>query len=160
MAQFQSHFPVLSIYSIRTSLAIQWVRFSVSSARGMSLISGWGTKIPHATWSSQEMGGKVYILSICFPGTKNLCYFLVSVLQAITSLVVSDNLLSCCKIILNASSYFSEKQKPNLVNMGLKSRLSQSYIPFEGSRRESIFFLLQFLEPFLILWVIVLALWP
>ena len=67
MTQFQSHFSVLSIYSISTSLEIQWVRFSASSAKGVSFISGWRTKIPHATWNSQKKvvgGGGVYILSI------------------------------------------------------------------------------------------------
>ena len=31
-----------------TSLVIQWVRLYASTAGGMGLIPGWGTKIPHA----------------------------------------------------------------------------------------------------------------
>ena len=33
-----------------TSLVVQWLRLHASSARGMGLIPGWGTKIPHAMW--------------------------------------------------------------------------------------------------------------
>ena len=33
-----------------TSLAVQWLRLRASTAGGMGSISGWGTKIPHATW--------------------------------------------------------------------------------------------------------------
>ena len=36
-----------------TSLAVQWLRIHVSSARGAGLIPGWGTKIPHAAQCSQ-----------------------------------------------------------------------------------------------------------
>ena len=32
----------------RTSLAVQWFKLCTSTARGMGLIPGWGTKIPHA----------------------------------------------------------------------------------------------------------------
>ena len=37
-----------------TSLAIQWLRFWVSSAEGASSIPSQGTKIPHATWCGQK----------------------------------------------------------------------------------------------------------
>ena len=36
-----------------TSLAVQWLRLCASDTGGVGLIPGWGTKIPHATWSSQ-----------------------------------------------------------------------------------------------------------
>ena len=36
-----------------TSLVIQWVRLYASTAGGMGLIPGWGTKIPHAMQCSQ-----------------------------------------------------------------------------------------------------------
>ena len=36
-----------------TSLAIQWLRLCTSIAEGVSLICGWGTKIPHAMRCSQ-----------------------------------------------------------------------------------------------------------
>ena len=38
-----------------TSLAVQWLRLHASSARGMGLIPGWGTKTPHAMSCSQKM---------------------------------------------------------------------------------------------------------
>ena len=37
-----------------TSLVVQWLRLSASSAGGMSLIPGQGTEIPHVTWYSQK----------------------------------------------------------------------------------------------------------
>ena len=37
-----------------TSLEVQWLRLCASTAGGAGPISGWGTKIPHATWC----GGK------------------------------------------------------------------------------------------------------
>ena len=36
-----------------TSLVIQWLRLYASTAGGMGLIPGWGTKIPHAMQCSQ-----------------------------------------------------------------------------------------------------------
>ena len=38
-----------------TSLAVQWLRFHASTAGGMGLIPGWGTKILHAAWHSQKI---------------------------------------------------------------------------------------------------------
>ena len=32
-----------------TSLAVHWLRFCASNARGTGSIPGWGTKLPHAT---------------------------------------------------------------------------------------------------------------
>ena len=42
----------------RTSLVVQWLGLCASSAEDVSLIPGWGTKIPHATWYGQKMGKK------------------------------------------------------------------------------------------------------
>ena len=39
---------------IGTSLVDQWLRLQASTAGGNGLISGWGTKIPHATQCSQK----------------------------------------------------------------------------------------------------------
>ena len=39
---------------IRTSLAVQWLRLSASTAGGTVLIPGRGTKIPHATRHRQK----------------------------------------------------------------------------------------------------------
>jgi len=33
-----------------TSLAVQWLRFHSSNARGAGSIPIWGTKNPHASW--------------------------------------------------------------------------------------------------------------
>ena len=44
-----SHGTELKMYEIGDSLAAQWVRLHVSTAEGMGLIPGSGTKIPHAT---------------------------------------------------------------------------------------------------------------
>jgi len=38
----------------RTSLAVQWLRHRAPTARGVGLIPGWGTKIPHAWWQGQK----------------------------------------------------------------------------------------------------------
>ena len=37
-----------------TSLAVQWLRLSVSSVRDVGSISGWGTEILHALWHGQK----------------------------------------------------------------------------------------------------------
>ena len=37
-----------------TSLAVQWLRLCASTAGGMGLIPGWGTKMSHATWHGQK----------------------------------------------------------------------------------------------------------
>ena len=37
----------------KTSLVVQWLGLWASSAGGMGLIPGWGTKIPHAMWLCQ-----------------------------------------------------------------------------------------------------------
>ena len=36
------------------SLAVQWLRLCASTAGGMGLISGWGTKVPHAVQPKQN----------------------------------------------------------------------------------------------------------
>ena len=41
-------------YSLRTSLAVQWLRLSAFNARGMGFIPGWETKILHAVQPSQK----------------------------------------------------------------------------------------------------------
>ena len=40
---------------LRTSLVVQWLRLRGSNAGGVGSIPGWGTKIPHAAWSGQEI---------------------------------------------------------------------------------------------------------
>ena len=42
----------IKIY-IGISLVVQWLRIQASTAGGMDLLPGWGTKIVHATWCSQ-----------------------------------------------------------------------------------------------------------
>ena len=37
------------MYGVGASLAIQWLRLHTSNTRGMGLIPGWGTEMPHAT---------------------------------------------------------------------------------------------------------------
>ena len=37
-----------------TSLAVQWLRLHTSNARGAGSVPGWGTKIPHTLWCSQN----------------------------------------------------------------------------------------------------------
>ena len=39
---------VQEMISSGTSLAVRWLRLPVSTAAGMGLIPGWGTKVPHA----------------------------------------------------------------------------------------------------------------
>ena len=36
-----------------TSLPVQWLKLCASTARGMGLLPGGGTKIPYATWHGQ-----------------------------------------------------------------------------------------------------------
>ena len=38
-----------------TSLVVQWLRLSASSARGMGSVTGLGTKIPYALWYIQKL---------------------------------------------------------------------------------------------------------
>ena len=40
--------------SVGTSLVVQWLRLRASNAGGMGLISGWGTKVLHATRRGQK----------------------------------------------------------------------------------------------------------
>ena len=40
--------------SLGTSPVVQWLRLCFH-CRGAGLIAGWGTKIPHATWHSQNI---------------------------------------------------------------------------------------------------------
>ena len=39
---------------VRDSLVVQWLRLCASTAEGMALISGQGTKILHAAWHDQK----------------------------------------------------------------------------------------------------------
>ena len=41
-----------------TSLVVQWLRLCASTAGGLGLIPGQGTKIPHATWHNQKKKNK------------------------------------------------------------------------------------------------------
>ena len=40
---------------IGTFLVVQWLRLHTSSAAGVGLIPGWGTKILHASWCHQKL---------------------------------------------------------------------------------------------------------
>ena len=48
------HEVVLFISPLRTSLVVQWLRLSTSTAGGTGLVLCQGTKIPHATWHGQK----------------------------------------------------------------------------------------------------------
>ena len=41
--------------TVRASLVAQWLGLCASTAQGMGLIPGWGTKIPHVPWHGQNM---------------------------------------------------------------------------------------------------------
>ena len=45
---------LVKTYISRTSLAVQWLTLCASSVSGAGSIPGWGTKIPHVTWHSQN----------------------------------------------------------------------------------------------------------
>ena len=45
-----------------SSLVAQWLRIHTSTARGMGLISGWGTKIQHAVQCSQKKTSNTTVL--------------------------------------------------------------------------------------------------
>ena len=45
-----------------TSLAVQLLRFYASTTRGLGLILGWGTKIPHAALCSQKGKEQIFTL--------------------------------------------------------------------------------------------------
>ena len=47
---------------IRTSLVVEWLRLCPSTAGGMGLVPGRGTKILHATWCSQKKKKKKKII--------------------------------------------------------------------------------------------------
>ena len=47
-----------------TSLVVQWLSLQASTAEGMDLNPGQGTKIPHAAWWSQKVGGKKWMRMI------------------------------------------------------------------------------------------------
>ena len=44
---------ICKILKTGTSLQVQWLKLCASNAGDLCLISGWGTKIPHAWWHSQ-----------------------------------------------------------------------------------------------------------
>ena len=41
-----------------TSLVVQWLGLWVSTAGGVGLIPGWGTKILHVAWHDQKLKNK------------------------------------------------------------------------------------------------------
>ena len=45
-----------------TSLVVQWFRLCTTNARGVSLIPGWGTEVPHAPQHSQKKKKKKNLL--------------------------------------------------------------------------------------------------
>ena len=45
---------LLNSPSLRTSLAVQWLKLCASTAGGTGSIPGRGTKIAHATWRDQK----------------------------------------------------------------------------------------------------------
>ena len=50
-----SHLPEMDKSGgLRTSLAVQWLRLCASSTGDVGLISGQGTKMPHAGWYSKK----------------------------------------------------------------------------------------------------------
>ena len=49
----------------QTSLAVQWLTLHASTAQGTGLISGWGTKIPHAAQCGEKKK-KIKKISILF----------------------------------------------------------------------------------------------
>ena len=50
-----SHLPEMDKSGgLRTSLAVQWVRLCASNTGDVGLISGQGTKMPHAGWYSKK----------------------------------------------------------------------------------------------------------
>lgn len=55
----QEHWTLLLAQQCRAgaSLVAHWLRLGASSARGMDLIPGWGTRIPHAAWCGQKREG-------------------------------------------------------------------------------------------------------
>ena len=61
-----------------TSLVVQWLRLSASTAGGMGLIPGQGTKIPYATWHNPKKKKKkkktVEVVISNFLGTLNKMY--------------------------------------------------------------------------------------
>ena len=50
----KSYYLFLNLLSSGTSLAVWWLRFRTSNARGTGLIPGQGAEISHATWYSQK----------------------------------------------------------------------------------------------------------
>ena len=48
-----------------TSLAVQWLKIHTSNAGGEDLISGQGTKIPHATGRGQKKKNPAKYLDFC-----------------------------------------------------------------------------------------------
>ena len=48
----------VTIYGIRTSLMVQWLRLPTSYVGVAGSIPGWGIKIPHAVGHSQKRGKK------------------------------------------------------------------------------------------------------
>ena len=47
------------------SLAVQWLRFSASTAESLGLIPGQGNKIPHSLWCDQKKKKRLKKISAC-----------------------------------------------------------------------------------------------
>ena len=59
LPNFKTHYKAVTIQSVlSSSLAVRWLRFPVSTARGMGSKSGWGTKVLHFTHYDQKEKGK------------------------------------------------------------------------------------------------------
>ena len=48
---------------IQTSLVVWWLRLCASTAEGMDLIPGWGTKISHV-WQKKNKTAEIYSLTV------------------------------------------------------------------------------------------------
>ena len=48
-----------------TSLAVQWLRLSAFTAKGLGLILGWGIKILQAEWHSEKKKKKNQLTKHC-----------------------------------------------------------------------------------------------
>ena len=63
-----------------TSLVVQWFRLCTPNAGGMALISGWRTKMPHASWWGKKWYfKKVFFFFLCgfFLLTSNGVFYLL-----------------------------------------------------------------------------------
>ena len=61
----------LKNYHFETSLVVQWLRLHPSTAGGINLIPGWGTKIPHVVQSKNKTKQRISLKKVSF------CIFLI-----------------------------------------------------------------------------------